>query len=50
MQVIRYLQKLGSAGVDWDEVGVISPYRKQTEKIRELMAMFALLTVKVSGL
>ncbi|XP_043196764.1 RNA helicase Mov10l1-like [Amphibalanus amphitrite] len=48
-QVIRYLQKLGSAGVDWDEVGVISPYRKQTEKIRELMTTFGLPTVKVGS-
>ena len=48
VQVIRYLQKLGSAGVDWDEVGVISPYRKQTEKIRELMDTFGLPAVKVS--
>ena len=36
-------------GVDPKDVGIVAPYRKQTEKIRQLMESLNLDPVKVSG-
>ena len=35
--VVRYLQLLLNQGIDPEDVGVITPYRKQVEKIRKFM-------------
>ncbi|CAG0899830.1 unnamed protein product [Darwinula stevensoni] len=48
-QVIRYLQKLDQSGLCENDVGVVTPYRKQVEKIRSLMKRFGLPPYKVGS-
>ena len=38
VEAVRYLTLLYSAGLSADDVGVITPYRKQADKIRQLMS------------
>ena len=47
--VIRYLQLLLNAKVNPDNVGVITPYRKQVEKIREFIKSNDLFPFKVGS-
>ncbi|XP_035708851.1 RNA helicase Mov10l1-like [Folsomia candida] len=37
MQVVNYVRTLKSCGVENDDIGIITPYRKQTEKLRLAM-------------
>ncbi|XP_052213999.1 RNA helicase Mov10l1-like isoform X2 [Dreissena polymorpha] len=50
VQVVRYLQALlNSSKVTCDDIGVITPYRKQVEKIRLLMEKLSMESVKVGS-
>ncbi|OXA58303.1 RNA helicase Mov10l1 [Folsomia candida] len=39
MQVVNYVRTLKSCGVENDDIGIITPYRKQAEKLRLAMKM-----------
>lgn len=47
--VARYLQLLLNAKIDPDEIGVITPYKKQVDKIREFVKASELFPVKVGS-
>jgi putative helicase MOV10L1 len=52
LQVVRYLQAVMSNTqhlMSWDDVGVITPYRKQVEKIRVLIDGLGMEKVKVGS-
>jgi len=48
-QVVVYTQKLLAKGVDRKDIGIISPYRKQSAKIREMFLTFQIKGVKVGS-
>ena len=41
-QVVKYYQQLLNKGVDPDDVGIIAPYRQQTNKLRQILKTFEL--------
>ena len=47
--VVRYLQLLLNAGIDSEQIGVITPYRKQVDKIREFIKANDLCSFKVGS-
>ncbi|KAK3769722.1 hypothetical protein RRG08_004971 [Elysia crispata] len=49
MQVMRYLQGALKEGVNPEEIGIITPYRKQGEKIRLMMEQLNMPHVKVGS-
>ncbi|CAG5133124.1 unnamed protein product, partial [Candidula unifasciata] len=49
VQVVRYLQGVLKEGVSPDDVGIITPYRKQVEKIRLMIDRLLLPEVKVGS-
>ncbi|BFZ08818.1 hypothetical protein BsWGS_11857 [Bradybaena similaris] len=49
VQVVRYLQGVLKEGVSPDDVGIITPYRKQVEKIRLMIDRLLLPDVKVGS-
>jgi helicase MOV-10 len=47
--VARYLQKLLNHGVNADDIGIITPYRKQVDKIRQYIKANELIPAKVAS-
>ena len=47
LQVAKYLGLILNKGVTVEDVGIIAPYRKQTQKLRQLLASFDLPIPKV---
>ena len=46
--VTQYLKRLYEAGVDIEDIGVITPYRKQTEKLRQFIEFTGLPKCKIA--
>ena len=47
-QVARYLELILSKGINIEDIGIIAPYRKQTQKLRQLLDSLNLPKPKVS--
>ncbi|XP_023326960.1 RNA helicase Mov10l1 [Eurytemora carolleeae] len=48
-QVAVYTQNLLIEGVEKDDIGIISPYRKQTQKIREMLKVFNIDGIRIGS-
>jgi len=49
LQVVQYAQRVLHTGMDPDNIGIITPYRKQVEKIRMMLEKLAMPDIKVGS-